>query len=89
MKKDKKQYEGIIIIPTDKRTFDIVFRAKNRPVITNITQLDLLQIHSYLSGKNQRLCDKIRRFILACDEENTEKTDFKRRLPRRGIHEQF
>ena len=82
-----KDYAPIPLLPTDKREFLLKFSARLRTVETRLTQLDILQIMTYLNGHNERLHGQLTRFIQACDQENNEKTDFLRKIPRRRNNE--
>lgn len=79
----RKSYVPVPIVATDKRRIFLKFHGYAGSVETEITQLDLLQIMTYIRGKNDRLHGLFTRYIKACDDKTGEKTNFERQVPRR------
>lgn len=76
----------LAVVKTDRRIFLLTYKTDrlfSESVSMEFTQLDFLQMSTYLKRNNQRLYDKIMRFVGKIDEVTGEKTDMARKIPRR------
>ena len=74
------------VVKTDHRLFLLTYKTDrlfSERLEMEFTQLDFLQISTYLKKNNSRLYEKIMRFIKKIDEVSGEKTDLNRKIPRR------